>query len=259
MFKSFFTSLLLAFLLSKLTAVAQKFSTGISDKDLGSQYLKPFEGIFSTLHINDIKAFEVFNLGTGFEGTSHTLNYLITYIPIFMIPFILFSILSAPRKQPSRRIKNSTNDPFDDPFFTNQFNQPKNKEASSFLNNISENIFFVLNSTNKALKEIFSLFFEIVAISYKKKRSKIIDKLKAVKEEDSEYISFHLEGFHIQFHKSYIEDMDLRYKKIYFGKYKGQKWLNLPTVYLVWCINNIEGSNKIFACNVLYRRYKNKI
>lgn len=50
------------------------------------------DSIWSTLHLYDLKAFEVFNFGHGFETTGLLLNYMLTYTPIFFVIILVGSL-----------------------------------------------------------------------------------------------------------------------------------------------------------------------
>jgi len=91
MFKNKFNfSLFLAFMLSKANHIAVKLEEQSLQHDFLENILKPTESFFQFFHIDKIKAIPIFNLGYGFEGTAHTLNFLLTYTPIF---FVIFTFL----------------------------------------------------------------------------------------------------------------------------------------------------------------------
>ena len=91
MFKNKFNfSLFLAFMLSKANHIAVKLEEQPLQHDFLENILKPTESFFQFFHIDKIKAIPIFNLGYGFEGTAHTLNFLLTYTPLF---FIIFTFL----------------------------------------------------------------------------------------------------------------------------------------------------------------------
>jgi len=91
MFKNKFNlSLFLAFMLSKANHVAVKLEAEPLQHDFLENILKPAQSFFQFFGIDKIKAIEFFDFGYGFEGTAHTLNFLLTYTPVF---FIIFTFL----------------------------------------------------------------------------------------------------------------------------------------------------------------------
>jgi len=91
MFKNKFNlSLFLAFMLSKANHISVKLESGPIEHDFLENILRPAQSFFHFFGIDKVKAFPIFNLGYGFEGTAHTLNFLLTYTPLF---FIIFTFL----------------------------------------------------------------------------------------------------------------------------------------------------------------------
>lgn len=83
-----FLSLFASFMLGKLTSLTVKTHKGEIEKDSLSGVLNSANEVFDFLHITSIQAFDIIDLGKGFEGSSHILNYLITYTPIFFVVLI---------------------------------------------------------------------------------------------------------------------------------------------------------------------------
>jgi len=91
MFKNKFNlSLFSAFMLSKANHVAVKLKEQPLQHDFLENILRPAQSFFQFFGVDKIKAIEFFNFGYGFEGTVHTLNFLLTYTPLF---FIIFTFL----------------------------------------------------------------------------------------------------------------------------------------------------------------------
>jgi len=91
MFKNKFNlSLFLAFMLSKANHIAVKLESEPLEHDFLENILRPAQSFFQFFHIDKIRPIEFFNFGYGFEGTAHTLNFLLTYTPLF---FIIFTFL----------------------------------------------------------------------------------------------------------------------------------------------------------------------
>ena len=86
MFKNKFNlSLFLAFMLSKANHVAVKLEAEPLEHDFLENILVPAQEFFQFFGIDKVKAISFFNFGYGFEGTAHTLNFLLTYTPVFFI------------------------------------------------------------------------------------------------------------------------------------------------------------------------------
>ena len=91
MFKNKFNlSLFLAFMLSKANHIAVKLNQDTLQHDFLENILRPAQSFFHFFGIDKVKAFPIFDFGYGFEGTAHTLNFLLTYTPLF---FIIFTFL----------------------------------------------------------------------------------------------------------------------------------------------------------------------
>ncbi len=91
MFKNKFNlSLFSAFMLSKANHIATRLESGPIEHDFLENILKPAQHFFQFFGIDKVKALPIFNLPYGFEGTTHTLNFLLTYTPLF---FIIFTFL----------------------------------------------------------------------------------------------------------------------------------------------------------------------
>ena len=91
MFKNKFNlSLFFAFMLSKANHIAVKLNNEPLQHDFLENILRPAQHFFQFFGIDKVKAFPIFNFGYGFEGTAHTLNFLLTYTPLF---FIIFTFL----------------------------------------------------------------------------------------------------------------------------------------------------------------------
>ena len=88
-----FLSLFGSFMLGKLTSLTIKTHKGEIEQDSLSGILNSANEVFDFLHISSIQAFNIIDFGKGYEGTSHLLNYLITYTPIFFITLMSISIL----------------------------------------------------------------------------------------------------------------------------------------------------------------------
>jgi len=80
-----FIATLASFTLAKITSIDTNINKTAIDKDNLESTISAISSVFDTLYISSIKAFDLVNLGVGFEGTSHILNFLITYIPFFLI------------------------------------------------------------------------------------------------------------------------------------------------------------------------------
>ncbi len=91
MFKNKFNlSLFSAFMLSKANHVAVKLNQDTLQQDFLENILRPAQHFFQFFKIDKIQPIHFFNFGYGFEGTAHTLNFLLTYTPIF---FFIFTFL----------------------------------------------------------------------------------------------------------------------------------------------------------------------
>jgi len=91
MFKNKFNlSLFLAFMLSKANHVAVKLEAEPLQHDFLENILVPAQHFFQFFGIDKVKAISFFDFGYGFEGTAHTLNFLLTYTPVF---FVIFTFL----------------------------------------------------------------------------------------------------------------------------------------------------------------------
>ena len=91
MFKNKFNlSLFFAFMLSKANHIAVKLEAEPLEHDFLENILVPAQHFFQFFGIDKVKAIEFFDLGYGFEGTAHTLNFLLTYTPVF---FVIFTFL----------------------------------------------------------------------------------------------------------------------------------------------------------------------
>jgi len=91
MFKNKFNlSLFLAFMLSKANHIAVKLEAEPLEHDFLENILKPAQSFFQFFGIDKVKAIEFFDFGYGFEETAHTLNFLLTYTPVF---FVIFTFL----------------------------------------------------------------------------------------------------------------------------------------------------------------------
>lgn len=84
------TATFLAFMLAKLTSLNIKTHKGEIQEDIFSDTLNSVNNVLEALHIDKIKSYNFIDLGSGFEGSTHILNYLLTYIPIFFIILLLF-------------------------------------------------------------------------------------------------------------------------------------------------------------------------
>ena len=83
------TATFLAFMLAKLTDLNVKMHKEEIQEDILSNTLNSVNDILETLYINKISSYNFIDLGSGFEGSTHILNYLLTYIPIFFILLVL--------------------------------------------------------------------------------------------------------------------------------------------------------------------------
>jgi hypothetical protein len=91
MYKNKFTfSVFLAFMLSKANNVATKLDGELQD-DFLKNILQPAQHFFQFFGLDKVKALSIFDLGYGFKGTEHTLNFLLTYTPIFFLILIFFN------------------------------------------------------------------------------------------------------------------------------------------------------------------------
>jgi len=88
-----FLSLFASFMLGKLTSLTVKTHKGEIEQDSLSGILNSANEVLDFLHISSIQAFDIIDLGKGFEGTSHILNYLITYTPIFFVALMSLSFI----------------------------------------------------------------------------------------------------------------------------------------------------------------------
>lgn len=80
-------STFLSLMLGKLTSIYEKLFNIDINSFFGS-ILYEIKLFLESIGIDKVSTFEIVNLGQGFEGTSHLLNYLICYTPTF--GFILF-------------------------------------------------------------------------------------------------------------------------------------------------------------------------
>jgi len=83
-----FLSLFASFMLGKLTSLTVKTHKGEIEQDSLSGVLNSTNEVLDFLHISSIQAFDIIDLGKGFEGSSHILNFIITYTPIFFVVLI---------------------------------------------------------------------------------------------------------------------------------------------------------------------------
>ena len=91
MFKNKFNlSLFLAFMLSKANHISVKLESSPIEHDFLENILRPAQEFFQFFKIDKIQPIHFFDFGYGFEGTAHTLNFLLTYTPVF---FIIFTFL----------------------------------------------------------------------------------------------------------------------------------------------------------------------
>lgn len=86
----FTLSVFFAFMLAKLTSLNLKFENGADEGDMLGVIITPVRELLESVGISNISAIDLINLGSGFEGTSHIINYLITFTPIFFLIFALF-------------------------------------------------------------------------------------------------------------------------------------------------------------------------
>lgn len=100
--KYFMYSLFLAFSLAKLTDFTGK--SGDSSTELGKG-LYEIQDYVNNSGLGTLKAFEIFDLGVNFNGTTHTLNYLFTYTPIFLLGFICIRILLSVIHNKKKQVK----------------------------------------------------------------------------------------------------------------------------------------------------------
>ncbi|MCT7596120.1 hypothetical protein [Aliarcobacter butzleri] len=84
--KRFITATFLAFLLAKATSFIDKSAD--TTTSLGKT-LTQVSDFLINIGLDNFKAFNLIHLGKGFNGADHIINYLITYIPIFMLIMFL--------------------------------------------------------------------------------------------------------------------------------------------------------------------------
>lgn len=82
----FITATFLAFLLAKATSFIDKSAD--TTTSLG-RTLNQVSDFLISIGLDNFKAFDLIHLGKGFNGADHVLNYLITYIPVFMLIMFL--------------------------------------------------------------------------------------------------------------------------------------------------------------------------
>lgn len=83
--KSFVIASFSAFMLAKITSLTTYMQGSEIQEDELSWLIEPVNNVLSFLFIDKIGAIPFFSLSSGFSGTAHLLNYLLTYIPIFFI------------------------------------------------------------------------------------------------------------------------------------------------------------------------------
>ena len=91
-------SIFLAFMLSKATNLADKLNAngGPHSSEMFYSVLQPAQKFFKFFGFNHISAIQIFEEAGGFKGSAHTLNFLITYTPLF---FVLILLLTVFKKQ----------------------------------------------------------------------------------------------------------------------------------------------------------------
>jgi len=115
-----FLSIFGSFMLGKITSLTVKTHKGSIQEDSLSGVLNSANEVLDFLHINSIQAYNLIDLGKGFEGTSHILNYLITYTPVFFILLMSFGIIKVlVKKIRAKRVKIVSEKKSND-FFKNQ-------------------------------------------------------------------------------------------------------------------------------------------
>lgn len=83
--KSLYISVFSAFMLSKITSLASNFTGSEVKQDELSGFIEPITNFLNFFYIDKIKPIPFLDLNTGFGGTAHIVNYLLTYVPIFFI------------------------------------------------------------------------------------------------------------------------------------------------------------------------------
>lgn len=87
--KHFAISLFSAFILAKLTSVVAKTNKGEIEDDSLSFIMNPVKDFYHTVYLDKIKPINFIGESSGFDGSIHILNYLLTYTPAFMLLFFL--------------------------------------------------------------------------------------------------------------------------------------------------------------------------
>lgn len=96
--KNLLLALAASLMLGKLTSIAAFANNGEIEQDSLTSVLDNANKVLDYFHVGSIKAFNIVDLskvprfGEGYEGTSHIINYLITYAPIFFIILMSFSL-----------------------------------------------------------------------------------------------------------------------------------------------------------------------
>lgn len=110
------TATFLALMLAKLTDLNVKMHKEEIQEDMFSNTLNSVNVFFENFYIYKIKAYSFIDLGSGFEGSTHILNYLLTYIPIFFILLVLLenigiitNLLFTARKNNNKKQKSFEN------------------------------------------------------------------------------------------------------------------------------------------------------
>ncbi len=91
--KKFILSVFLAFLISKLTYISKVLNDGIRKDSFGGDFLPIISDSLKKIKVEQLKAYPLFNFGPGFEGTTHTANFVCTYSILIFLALILFQIL----------------------------------------------------------------------------------------------------------------------------------------------------------------------
>lgn len=87
----FYTATFIAFMLAKATSLSDRTHKGDITNDPIAMILNPVNDFFNSIGLTHLHAYQFVDLGMGFHGSTHIVNFLLTYIPVFFIILAIFS------------------------------------------------------------------------------------------------------------------------------------------------------------------------
>jgi len=129
----FYTATFIAFMLAKATNLSDRTHKGEITNDPIAMILNPVNDFFNAIGLTHLHAYQFVDLGMGFHGSTHIVNFLLTYIPVFFIILVIFSSLKFSTLfkffvwKNTRDIKDGTNN-----YFKNSSKKKQVKKASKF-------------------------------------------------------------------------------------------------------------------------------